>query len=57
LSLSDFGFEFAEIFVIENIVYSEESSTPRIVESGESIFDYEYLREFEDKVGKAQKVV
>jgi hypothetical protein len=47
-----------------------ESSTPRLAESesrrlpdspthrvGELFFDYEYLREFEAKIGTAQKVV
>jgi hypothetical protein len=31
-----------------------ESATPRL---GESFFDYEYLREFEAKIGTARKVV
>ncbi len=34
-----------------------ESATPHIVDSGESIFDYEYLREFEAKIGTARKVL
>ncbi len=31
--------------------------TPRIGDSGESFFEYEYLRELEAKIGTAQKVV
>jgi hypothetical protein len=34
-----------------------ESVTPRIGDSGESFFEYEYLREFEAKIGTARKVV
>jgi hypothetical protein len=30
-----------------------ESATPRIGDSGESFFEYEYLREFEAKIGTA----
>jgi len=35
----------------------EESATPRIFDSGESIFDYEYLHEFEAKITKALTAV
>jgi hypothetical protein len=34
-----------------------ESATPRIGDSGELFFEYEYLREFEAKIGTARKVV
>ncbi len=34
-----------------------ESVTPRIGDSGESFFEYEYLREFEAKIRTARKVV
>jgi hypothetical protein len=34
-----------------------ELATPRIGDSGESFFEYEYLREFEAKIGTARKVV
>jgi len=32
-------------------------STPRYHRSGESFFDYEYLREFEVKTGTARNIV
>jgi predicted Ser/Thr protein kinase len=31
--------------------------TPRIIDSGEAIFNYEYIRGFESKIPKALKVV
>jgi hypothetical protein len=34
-----------------------ESATPRVGESGESFFEYEYLRESEAKIGTAREVV
>ncbi len=34
-----------------------ESATPRIGDCGESILEFEYLREFEAKIGTAWKVV
>ncbi len=43
-SRSDFGLEFSEIFVMEKRLPN-------------SFFDYEYLREFEVKIGTARKVV
>jgi hypothetical protein len=52
-SRSDFGFEFSEIFVFE---YAE-SATPRIGDSGELFFEYEYLREFKAEIGTAREVV
>jgi hypothetical protein len=33
------------------------SLTPRIGDSGESFFEYEYIREFEAKIGTARKIV
>jgi hypothetical protein len=59
-SRSNFGFEFAEIFVIDERLPDSASqgvadtSTRRV---GESFFDYEYLREFKVKIGTARKVV
>jgi hypothetical protein len=72
----DFGFELAEIFVIDSPARQvRESATPRLAELenrrlsdsrlsdsatfrlAESIFDYEYLREFKAKIGTARKVV
>ncbi len=50
---SDFGFKFAEIFVFEK-------QLPAITDTGshrESFFEYEYLREFEAKIGTARNVV
>ncbi len=44
-SRSDFGFEFAEIFVIEKRL-----PVPASGRVAESFFDYEYLR---DKIGTA----
>ncbi len=32
-------------------------STPRIIDSGESIFDYEYFSEFDAKIAKALTVI
>ena len=37
--------------------YGGELATPRIGDSGESFFEYEYLREFKAKIGTARKVV
>ncbi len=34
-----------------------EKPSPPIIDSGESIFDYEYLREFEAKIAKAFAVM
>jgi hypothetical protein len=34
-----------------------ESETRRIVDSGELIFDYEYLREFQVKIEKAAAII
>ncbi len=65
LSCSAFGFEFAEIFLIEKRLSDlagqklpdspsrrvGDSMAPRIV------FDYKYLREFEAKIGTARNVV
>jgi hypothetical protein len=48
-SRSDFGFEFAEIFVFGKRL--PDSPSRRVV------FDYEYLREFEAKIGMARSVV
>ncbi len=72
-SRSDFSFEFSEIFVIGesatprlaefSFKHSKaDSATPRLTESesrrvGESFFTYEYLCEFEAKIGTARKVV
>ena len=67
-SRSDFGFEFSEIFVFEKRLPDStirgvgdspyhrygESATPRIGDSRESFFEYEYLREL---IGTARKVV
>ncbi len=59
-SHSDFDFEFAEIFVIEKRLPDSpsrgvtNSPTRRVCES---FFDYEYLREFEAKIGRARKVL
>ena len=39
------------------MVLKEILSTPRIVDSGESIFDYEYLCEYEARIEKALAVV
>jgi hypothetical protein len=52
----DFEFEFAKIFIIEFRLpaineaayrWYRESATPRIVDIGESIFNYDYILEFE----------
>ncbi len=51
-SRSDFGFEFAEIFIIEKRL--PDSPTWRV---GESFIDYEYLHEFEAKIGTTRNVV
>jgi len=59
-SRSDFGFEFSEIFVFEKRLPDStirgvgDSPTQRY---GESFFEYEYLREFEAKIGMAGNVV
>jgi hypothetical protein len=34
-----------------------ELATPRIIGSGESIFDYKYLRKFESKIEKATTIL
>jgi hypothetical protein len=59
-SRSDSGFKFAEIFIIEKQL--PDSPSRRVADSpnlrvGESFFDYEYLREFEAKIGTARKAV
>ena len=41
-----------EFKVLKKELTEEIFATPRIVDSGESIFDYEYLRQFEAKIEK-----
>ncbi len=59
-SCTDFGFEVTEIFVIEKRLPDSQSTkigdylTHRV---GESFIDYEYLLEFEAKIGTAHNVV
>ncbi len=59
-SRSDFGFEFAEIFVFEKrlpVLLSRRVADAPYHWVGELFFEYEYLREFEAKIGTARNVV
>jgi hypothetical protein len=62
LRIGDAGSRRLRVSVMQGVVDSPtqrygEMATPRIGDSGVSFFEYEYLREFEAKIGTARKLV